>query len=228
MPDVRIRPTRRRRVSKRGPGSRPHPRSRTTRPRLVLPGLGRREVGRDRIVGGRQLVVDEITIDGGHRDDADSGPRGVDDHPALRLVRRETRTHGRHPGLVQRGERRRDPRVLPVEGMVVPQRDEVDTELVEHVGDGGWRLEEEALARIRLLVGEFTDDGLEVDDRRIGDRRDGDGGHRRHVVPTPNRARQGYRDGSAPRNGGRASRRHRSARRCAPRRRARSGRGDGP
>ena len=55
--------------------------------------------------------------------------------------------------------------------MVVAERDEVDAELVEHVGHDRRRLEEEALPRVGDVVGELADDGLEVDDRRIRHRR---------------------------------------------------------
>ena len=126
----------------RGQSSRPRPRRRTTTTRGWYcqtsaggrsAGIGSSAVGSWSLTKSPLTVVIETTPIG--------SPGRVDEHPALRLVRREARTHGWHPGRFERFERRRDARVLPVEGMVVAERDEVDTELVEQVGDAGgdWR-----------------------------------------------------------------------------------------
>ena len=155
-------------------------------PRLVLPRLRRRQVGRDRVVGGRELVVDEVTVDRRHRHDTDrQSPAASTSTPRCdSSVVSADPTDG-IPASSSACERRHHPCVLPVEGVVVAERDEVDAELVEHVGDDRRRLEEEALARIGELGGELADDGLEVDDRRIRGRR-----HRTEIVddapaPTP-------------------------------------------
>ncbi len=81
---------------------------------------------------------------------------------------------------IERGDRRNDARTLPVVGVIVAQRDEVDAHFVERAEDHRGRLQEEPFGGICIRRRELTDHGLEVDSRHVCGRHDrGDVAHHR-------------------------------------------------